>query len=357
MLSFLMHSRTVWNDFFHSSNFNYNSQTYSSRRTHSGTGLYISNCLFRSITSSSNGGALYYSDSGTYFLIESTSFFSCKTSASYGAIYIYISNGQSVLHKVCGFNCSTTNSNSYQFAYIYVYNNALYKNYVSYSSVASCVAQQSNAHYTLYLDWGNIYFPSVNMSLNKCYHRTVYCLPSGDSNSFTCSFTYCSFADNTLTGYTCIYLNIGGIYHKIKSCNIIRNTQSSLSTQGTIYTSGNLAIYDSCILENIADRIFYEASSSYYITLSNCTVDKTIYYQNLITPKTVTKSFILALKHISTQYCYAKYDEAGTLTPIIQTCAMQMRCYTRERFFIQHRLGDMVLLTNIFIQLYSPGSF
>ena len=106
-------------------------------------------------------------------------------------------------------------------------------------------------------------------------------------------------------------------------------------------------IYDSCILGNIADRIFYEASSSYYITLSNCTVDKTTYYQNLKTPKTVTKSFILALNHISTQYCHAEYDEFGTLTPIKQTYSMQIHCYTRERFFIQHRLGDMVLLTSI----------
>jgi hypothetical protein len=353
MLSFLMHSRTAYEfDFFQFIiTSNYNSQTYS-RLNPSGTGLYISNCLFSSIMSSSDGGALYCT-SATYFLIDSTSFFSCKTSRSFGAIYISI-GGQSVLHKVCGYNCSTTNSNHYQFAYIQVNDNALYKNYISYSSIARCVCQHSSAHYTLQLYYGNIYFPSVNMSLNKCYHQTVYCYPSSDSNFFTCSFTYCSFVDNILTGYTCIYLNGGGINHKMKSCNILRNTQSSLDSQGTIYTSRNLMIYDSCILENIADRIFYEGHSSYYITLSNCTVDKTTYYQNLKTPKTVTKSFILALNHISTQYCHAEYDEIGTLTPIIQTYSMKIRCYTRERFFIQHRLGDMVSLTSIFIQLYSP---
>jgi hypothetical protein len=74
-------------------------------------------------------------------------------------------------------------------------------------------------------------------------------------------------------------------------------------------------IENSCILENIAPYIFYQGLS-YGITISNCTLDKTIYNQNLVIQNTVTKSFILALNHMSTRNCNAKYDSAGILTPI-----------------------------------------
>ena len=65
-------------------------------------------------------------------------------------------------------------------------------------------------------------------------------------------------------------------------------------------------------------RSMIPASSS-TIILSNCTVNKTTYNRNLVTQNTVTKSFILALNHISTQNCHSRYDYAGYLIPIIQT--------------------------------------
>jgi predicted outer membrane repeat protein len=314
---FLLNSKTAWNDFFPgTSPTNLPSQTYNYRPTPSGSNVYVLNCLFSSITSTGNGGALYCTS--TYLLVESTSFFSCKTSGGYGgAIYFYNSGGQCVLHEVCGFDCCTTDSYYGHFVCSYVKNDISSKNYINYSSISRCV--NNNYKHTLWLNSGKIFCPSVNMSNNKCKGDLVIYYFISYSNTVTCSFSYSSFADNYATNYNCLILWTSGAEYEIKSCNILRNTQGNLNCRGTIATCGNLKIMDSCILENVANYIFYQESSSYRITLSNCTLDKTTNNGYLITQNTVTKSFILALNHMSTQNCHAGYDVVGYLTPIIQT--------------------------------------
>jgi hypothetical protein len=348
----LLHVRAAWNDYFPVVSLNsLYSQTFTSRQTPSNTGVYILNCLFKSIESSDAGGALSCSSSAQYLLVESTSFFSCKTSSNAGALYFYnTNNGQCVLYNVCGNDCCTTNSNAYQFVYIVVYNSISNKNYFNYSSISSCV--NVNAYHTLRLCYGKILCPSVNSSLNKYRGQSFYCIPTSDSNSVTGSLTYSSFADNIATDTICVLLSRGGVNYEIKSCNILRNTQGSLGSHGTIYTSGNLMIADSCIIENKANYNFYLDSSSYTITLSNCTVDSISYNRNLVTQNTVAKSFILALNHMSTLNCHSEYDYVGTLTPIIQSptsSKKQKLCYTCEKFLFQFRLSDVISLISILV--------
>jgi hypothetical protein len=304
MLSHLMHSKTAWNDYFSGTTpSNYGSQLYTERKTLSDTYVYVSDCLFRSISSSSTGGALYCTS--TYLLIESTSFFSCKTSNSCqgGAIYFSNSGGQCVLHEVCGYDCTTTTEWDYQFARIYVKDDVSSKNYVNYSSISRCVNEISGAYYTMYLGRGKICFPSVNISMNRINCRAIYFCPFVDSSSVTCSLTYCTFADNYATTYTCIFLWRTGAKFEIKCCNIIRNTQGTLGSEGTIYTCGDLFIDDSCILENTATYNFRQGDSNYRITLSNCTADSTSNDGYLTTKSRATKSFIHALNHMSTKNC------------------------------------------------------
>jgi hypothetical protein len=158
MLVFLLHSRTAWEDYFTGSKTNYNSETYSSRQAPSGTGVYVSNCLFRSISSSSDGGALSGS-SVTYLLVESSSFFSCKTSSRCGGA-IYDSGGQCVLHKVCGYDCYSTGTSPFgMFIYNTVNDVVSSKNYVNYSSIVRCVGVNSDSCSTLCLGWGKICCP------------------------------------------------------------------------------------------------------------------------------------------------------------------------------------------------------
>jgi hypothetical protein len=341
--------RTSWSDFYTGSPTNtFPSKEYLSGQTPSGTGVYVSNSLFRSIISSASGCALCCS-SITYFLLESTSFFYCRTSSSYGGT-VFISSTHCVFHKVCGYDCCSTytSGTSYdQFARTDVNSGASNKNHVNYSSIVRCVSEYSKSTYTMRHHSGYVFYPSVNMSMNKLHHNGIVIAQSSVSNTVTCSLTYSTFVDNIATGYTWIAFWNSGTKYEMKSCNILRNTQDSLSTQGTIYTCGELIIENSCILENKADYIFYSTSSSSPITLSNCTVDSTSNNGYLTTKNRVTKSFILALAHISTRNCNSEYDSAGTLTP--STSKKQLRCYTGDIFFLYPRLSDIVSLHNILI--------
>ena len=174
--------------------------------------------------------------------------------------------------------------------------------------------------------------------MNKCQYRTaIYFYSYCDPNSFTSSFSFTTFSDNTANGHTCIYpWGGGGRKVEFKSCNILRNTQGSLSSEGTIYSHDNVEIKDSCILENKANYIFY--AYAYTITVSNCTMDSTSRTGSVEIQNTVTKSFIHALNHMSTRNCNSEYDSAGYLTPNIETPSpskKQKLCYTFERLLLR----------------------
>jgi hypothetical protein len=318
--------RTAWSDFFPDSPAtNPKSQTYTSRLSYSSTSVYVSNCLFISCTSGSDGGALYCSS--TTLLVESSSFFSCTTSGRLAGA-IRVTTGQLVLYEVCGYNCYSTYTGGAigQFGCIDL-NTASNKNYVNYSSISHCVNQISNSYDTLRLGSGIVRCPSVNMSMNECgYSSGIRTYPNTGSSYVTNSFSYSSFVDNVASQYSCIYFYSDGAKYEMKSCNVLRNTQSS-GSYGIIYTCGTLNIKDSCILENTATNIFYSSSSSYPITLMNCTVDKTTNNGYLTIQNTVTKSFILGLNHMSTQNCHSEYDSVGTLT------VTQFDSQTTEKLF------------------------
>jgi hypothetical protein len=347
---FPMYFRTALIDYFPGTN--YNSIAYTSGQTLSGTCVHVLNCLFSSFTSSNNGGAIFC-NSVTYLLVESSSFFSCRTSSNHGgAIYFSNGNGQCVLHEICGYDCYATYASHtyYQFGYIGVNDADSSKNYVNYSSIVRCVNGRSDSYYMLGLQSGKICCPSVNVSMNKCQLFVgITCWPFKDSNYVTCSLTYSTFSDNIAYGDKCIYLEKTGAKFEIKSCNILRNTEIS-GAFGIIYASGNMMIEDSCILENNATYIFRQGSSSYKITLSNCTVDNTSNNRYLTIKNTVTKSFIHALNHMSTQNCHSEYDSVGALTPIIQTpFSSKKQICSCDKFFYQHQLSDFFSFHSIFV--------
>ena len=135
-------------------------------------------------------------------------------------------------------------------------------------------------------------------------------------------------------------------------CNILRNTNNT-GSKGIIYANANVMIKDSCILENAAAEIFYQYSSTYTITLSNCTIDKTTNNQKLTIQDTVTKSFILALNHISTQNCNAEYDAVGSLTalPCISSPTKKSfcYCYTCNVNHYQAKVSDFFTFISLFM--------
>jgi hypothetical protein len=330
------------------------SKEYGTRQTPSDTSVYVLNCLFRTITSTSSGGALYCSSPVTHLLVESSSFFSCNSSGIGGAVCFSNSGGvQCILLEVCGYDCRTISGGNGPFSYNNLNDATSTKNFINYSSISRCGTEISNPYYMICHFYGTHCYPSVNISMNKCCSRSGICSgPSVDSNSVTCSISYSTFADNIATGHICIQLSRTGAKYEIKSCNILRNAQGTLGKDGTIATWGTTMIEDSCILENKATNVFYQGDTNYRTTLSKCTVDSTSNNGYLTTQSTSTKSFILALNHISTQNCHSEYDSAGTLTPIIpsqSSSKKQKLYYSYQRLFHQCQLSDVVSLANILI--------
>jgi hypothetical protein len=175
--------------------------------------------------------------------------------------------------------------------------------------------------------------------MNKCqYHSGIYCSAFTVSNTVTCSLSYSTIADNSAFEYNCIYFSRSTSKHEIKCCNILRNTQVSPSTWGTIYTNGNLMIEDSCILENNATYDFYASSSS---TITDS------YYGSFNKQIIATKSFIHALNHVSTQNCASEYDSVGILT-VIGTPTNKVFRYTYN-CNCQAGISELISLTYLFM--------
>jgi predicted outer membrane repeat protein len=316
----------------------YSDPKYTSRITPTSNNVYVHNCVFQDCSSSSSGGAIYCGSTVYKFLVEQTSFTSCKTSSGNGgAIYFYsTSYGECVLSKICGFDCSPTTSSSGQFAYTYTKNDVTCKHHINDSSITRSINMNTNTYDTLYLEYGTILCPSVNLTNNVCYYyvaiRTFPTKGSGSPASETCFISYSSIVNNTNNGgYGCIVLDRVGSSQSINTCNIINNKQTS-SSYGTIYVYANVFIKDSCILGNNENyKVFSEDYSSCKITLSNCTIDDDIftrgrYYGSVTVIKPITKSFINALSHIATQRCDSYFDSYGTLSVKPNTPSKTLRC-------------------------------
>jgi hypothetical protein len=356
--------KTTFADFYGSGYSNVNHFTgpeYTvSPQTPTSNYVYVHDCVFRSCTSNSNGGALYCHSSNNVIklLVGRTSFTSCRTSNQHGgAIYFEsTTSGECILNKICGFDCLSTYSGRYgfgQFAYAITKNDVAFKNHVNDSSFTRTPKVGTYSCYVLRLDYGNILCPSVNITNNECWHCTVlYIIATASSASNTVCISHSSFINNTADGsWSCFIFTSNSVSSQLMdACNILNNKQTEYN-YGIIYVRANLLIKDSCILGNDKDKnIFYEDHASCKITISNCTIDDDIfangrYYGSVIVSKMIESSFINALSHIATRNCDSYFDSYGTLTakpnvPSLMTCICKHPMIDSFR-----RLQFMFLLT------------
>ena len=77
---------------------------------------------------------------------------------------------------------------------------------------------------------------------------------------------YTSMVNNTANGYSIIWLDYyPKASYKINKCNILKNKQKMLDTEGIIYTFSCVYFNDCCILANEANVIFYTVGNSYTV--------------------------------------------------------------------------------------------
>jgi hypothetical protein len=291
--------------------------------------VYVHDCLFQSCSSSSSGGAISCSSSVYKLLVYQASFISCTTSNNRGGgVYLESTTyGECIFSRICGFNCSSTYSSGSshgQFAYISIKNDATYKSHVNDSSITHSLGVSTNSWDTLSIRSGNILFPSVNITNNVCDLYTAFrvfpTMGTGSPISETFCISYSSVVNNTnIRYYGCLVFDRPDSSARVNTCNILDNKQTS-SNYGTIYVYANLLIENSCILgNNENNKVFYEGTSSNKITISNCTLDDDIftngrYYGSVTVIKTIDRTFIHALSHISTRNCDSFFDSYGTLS-------------------------------------------
>ena len=165
--------------------------------------LYISQCIFSCVTETTIHYSTTIFSNYSLMLVEHCSFNKCSTSSSDGGAIFYSHQGQSVLSFVCGVKCNTDNRGYGQFCYVYVSEGPQYKNYIIDSSIT--LNAQTNTCYTLYHKQGDVSCKGVNVSNNEVY------IVSGiyiESQSLS-SISFSSFRNNNSTnnGWICIYFS------------------------------------------------------------------------------------------------------------------------------------------------------
>ena len=214
----------------------------------------ISYCFFsRSSIFSGDGGVIYVNSGSLSMNVNSSVFYSCFCSSKGGAIDFMSAN--SYLRMVCANKCIA--SSQFHFAHIIASQN----NQLEYLSLSYCPDISSGKN-PLYLESGNQRIENTNSSMNN---DTQYSgIRIWTPNSFTSSF--CTFSNNRVSGYTCIYLySISGTISMLFAI-IVHNNSPIL---GVVYVDGvgsRKMMY--CIFRNNSNNLFYIGSGSFEVSHS-----------------------------------------------------------------------------------------
>ena len=196
------------------------------------------------------------------------------------------------------------------------------RNCVLHSTIAHSIEENYDSRTALIFYGGEDSLNYVNISHNNIKHVTAFQL-SPSHNGYV---NYSTIADNYARSVTIISFYGQNANYEINHCNILRNSQNYLSEKDAIirilsYT----VISESCILENDDAPQHYLFNVFYgSLTICNCTIEQNQLQNIIITNKAslytnewkpIPVSFIHALKFTKNQYCDAKYDIAGSLTP------------------------------------------
>jgi len=166
--------------------------------------LYIEKCTFLNVSSSGNGGAIYYSNGGNCFM-----------------------NG------ICGDSCYTQGtSDSFQFAYVVTVDGKT--NGIQYATISRCPFIPNGRCYTLYLYYGIQTIEGLNISKSNLYTN---CIQMTNGNKL--NITFSSFVSNDMYNYL-FYHNNANYQgnHYFQNNNWIGNKNSLGATSSVMFFTG-----------------------------------------------------------------------------------------------------------------------
>ena len=289
--------------------------------------VWVSNCYFHDMSSSSSGGAISFrGSSSSHFLVEESNFDKCRmtdSSGDAGAINVCTSN--SVLKSICCYDCFSMNYEGACNIDAVNGNSSNIKNYAHDSSAAHCTADE----FIMYFRYGYIDITSVNISHNEVnYDSALDCEPSSAKDNIGTSVSFSSFSNNTATLLYSIYFDsTPAKTYELKNSNIIENRADR-----TIYVyDGVLVMTKTCMMNN-KDVVYYFSLelTSVICELDDCSIDN-IQKVGLgtITRKESRDSFVNALTFILTGNCVNIFDMIDNIrmTRFIEEKEIS-KCYT-----------------------------
>jgi hypothetical protein len=289
-----------WSDFFSGQPVKYDGRNERLSGGLSGY-VYVVNSFFMGLTSTSDGGAIYFSSSdNSILLVEKTSFYSITGSRG-GSLY-FGTGGQCVISKTCSINSTATGTyGAFSVAYV---SSSFVKNHVVDSSF--CLSTMKSGYSTLEHRYGDIILNNINLSSNYLGYISAFRVsPTKNGSNVVCSVKYSSINNNKGTTSSCIFYCAGSSIFLMDCCNMLSNTQTG-SSNGAILSDGDMRIINSCILNDIS---WVVEARNCQITFSNCNIDfnnnkvsGTVIFTN--SPNTY---FVNVLYHFEYGLCVAEH--------------------------------------------------
>jgi len=212
----------------------------------------ISNCIFmRSFGYNGDGGVIYVVGENYTMSISDSMFFNVSSLTANGGA-IYFDSATSKLYRICCSSCSAFSAGHFGFI------QASKTNELELLSILLC-APNNIGFSSVRMITGDQKILSTNLSLN--YAERVSGIGIISPSSYVCS--YCTFCDNHVTQYICIYYypNSGSMYYS----NIIQNNSPSY---GVIRINGGAPKFLYCIFDMNKDALFCVQTGS--LTIAHC---------------------------------------------------------------------------------------
>ena len=279
--------------------------------------VWIHSSFYQNIAEyNEEGGAIHMvtNSNQTLLQVEKSTFFNC-TSYRGGSIFQKPGN-----FKSC-FNCFSVISDyrltSEEYCITsYSTNTNDHFQEIEYCSVvlSSSKDQPAHVHYIINLYNGCISINSINISqINNFEHLQALVLIDPTNGYSNNDVQLSSFVNNTdnIQLYSILYFQE---QVNCYMCNILQTKGYQI-----FYASGNLRVYDSCILDNECTYLVYLGSSSYSAYFYNCTCQNSTSNSqgSFITYSVPSSSFLHALDLLHTAFCIAEYDSLDDLKPYI----------------------------------------